>query len=307
MGVHSGLFGVVNGRNTVRQWSIEDTQAAQKYVASNTKAGSGRRRGVRDWTGSFQQYGHTPIVMPGYTFAFQGFTAPDNDQQAGTGTIYSGTAMVTQVVVTWNWGSGEIINIQTDFGGHLTLTRSDGQAALSDLTTPVVPQICGTQIRVISVKDDTPADVEGSLGDASDSGAGGEDQWPNLETATLTITSDVKTYVNSSTGCWTGRTRGPIDFTLAVVEQETKRSGGIHNAIQIEESLELKCFVTEDLYWHLKWAHIEGFTGISVNPETGDIISRTVNMGMDGIDPDGAKGTGFIKTPGGATFWPLAS
>jgi hypothetical protein len=275
MGVHSGRFGVVDGISTVRNWSINDVSAPQKFVASNTLNGAGRRKGIRSWSGSFGVYGHTPPVMPGEFFAFAGYTSPDDDV-SGDGTVYTGDAVVDSIALTVNWQNGEIISNVVNFSGHLVLTNSTDEYL--DVTAPTVPEVCGAKIQHDAATPGTFAD------------------WENIAQATLNISAANGSYVNSSTNCWTGRKAGPVDATLSVVEQETSRSD-----LDIYDDVQIKLYVTASLFWHFKWMHLKEFSNISVDRESGAILSRTANFEKNGF-VGGA--TGFIKKPDTTTWWP---
>jgi hypothetical protein len=286
MGVHSGKFGVVDGASTVRNWSINDEHASNAYVASNTLFGTGRRKGVRSWSGSFGYYGHTPPVLPGALFTFAGYTAPDDDV-SGDGVRYDGSAMATSITVSWDWSSGAIIGGVVNFNGHLKLTPSVG-AQVFDETVPVVPPSVGTKIEY----DTLPStDFE---------------EWCHLLSAELTITNAVQSYVNSCTvvdgDLWTGQKSGPIDATLAVTEQSTDRT-----LFDIGDDLDLKLYVSAAAFWHLTWMHVDNVTGLTVDRESGAIMQQTVNFGMQGFDVTAgsyAASQGKILLPSGSEFWP---
>lgn len=297
-GAHSGKFGVVNGNSTVRNWNVNETMAPAPFIASNTKGGRGRKRGIKDFTGGFQHYGGIPTVMPGDVFQFKGFTAPDNDQPNGTGTVIQGNAIVDNIAVTWNWSNGEAIQTQVNFSGDGALEALDSQAALLDNTNPQVQDICGGRIEVCESLD--PIGSTSGYGSLS----GGCTPWENLEQVVLTISADNQSYVNSSTNCWTRRKPGPIDWALAVTEQETARHGGIFDKIRRGNHVELNLYVDATQYWWLQWGIVHDFTGLNVDRETGAIISRTVNLAMSGFVNNNA---GRIRVPGASSnWWPVA-
>lgn len=294
MSAHSGKFGVVNGASTVRNWTLNDVSTPQRFVASNTKEGSGRVAGVRDWTGNYASYGGKPVVMPGEYFAWQGYTAPDDDISGNPGTVYSGTAIVESILVNWNWQTGEIINHVVNFGGHGALAADDATVAIADATFPDAPEICGRKLLYC------PLAGCGSVGSQSDCNL----EWPQIVSIALTISSDVVTSVNSSTDCWTERFAGPIDWTAAIVEEETQREG--LPGIDVGLDVELCIFVKPTEHWHLKWGHVRDFSGITIDMETGAITSRTVNLDMNGFDQVG-QAVGLITQPGEVTdWWPFA-
>lgn len=284
MGVFSGKFGVVNGRSSVKDWTITETEAQPKAVASNTYGGTIRRRGVGSWTGSYNALGGRPSVFPGQAFSFSGYTAPDNNTEGGTGQLYAGTARVSSLAITWNWASGELISHAVQFAGHLALGKSTG--VHSDLTAPQTDETCGTKI--------TYERAFGSGG--SSSGLSAMDEWENLVSATLTINSALQAYVNSSTLCWTGQAAGPIDWSISITEQENKNIG----RRQRGDDLYLRMYVDSEQYWDVMWAKIREYSGLSVNRE-GAIIQRTCNLDMNG---DLGGNPGSLKHPDGSVMWP---
>lgn len=275
MGLHSGKFGVVNGQSTVRNWSISDTMNNPKFVASNTQGGTGRRRGIRSWSGSYNQYGVYPVALPGQIVSFGGYTAPDNDV-SGNGKRYSGNIIIDSIAATWNWGSGDILSLVTNFSGHLALSSSTG--SYSDATDPTTPEVCGTKLEY---------STDGSTWD----------ELTNLTQAVLTITSANQAYVNSSTNCETGRKPGPLDFTLALTRQECDTEADFAKG----DDLQIRIYDTDSTFWLLKWAKVKEFTGLTVDTETGAIIQHTVNLEMNGfVDGD----VGQIVLPDDSVLWP---
>lgn len=287
MGVHSGKYGVVDNQSTVRTWSITDTMAPQSYVASNTRLGTGRQPGVHDFNGNFAYYGHTPPAMPGEEFDFAGYTAPDDDV-SGNGIRYDGPSIVENVQMNWNWTGGEILNGVVNFQGNGALVAAVG-AQLEDLTVPIVPPVADTKIQY-----------------SVDGGANWLD-WDNVAQAALTISATLHTVINSSTvdsgKVWTQRRAGPIDWTCAITEQDTIRS-----KFQKGDSIMLRLFVSATEFWELKWGLVNEFTGLTVDRQTGAIMQQTVNLGMNGFDPDAgsyAAAAGHIILPDTTTWWPF--
>lgn len=277
MGVHSGKFATVNGMSTVRNWTIVDDITNPKYVASNTLGGTGRESGIQSWSGSFGFYGGMPSVLPGELFAFLGYTAPDNDI-SGAGMRASGNAMIDSVVITYNWANGDIISSVANFTGDLALVWASGVQVV-DGTIPTVPSICGAKI------------------ETSDDGVAFT-PLPNVTQAVLTITAANQKYVNSSTNCWTGVKAGPIDFTLAITREDNliaTLAKGSNKVVKVWHS------ATALDFWLLKWGKVKGFTGITANAETGEIIKHTVTLEKNGF-VGGVVGT--IRTPGDVAYWP---
>lgn len=272
MGVHGGKFAIVNGVPGMRNWTVTENRPAAKAVNSATRNGTARRAGPANWSGSFAQHGHTPPVMPGESFSFIGYTSPTNDV-SGSGQTYSGTARVSNVVITWDWAAAAIISMVTNFTGHLALANGTGSYA--DSTDPVLPEMCGLAV---------------TWGDADTVIA-------NLTQAVLTISSALQTYTNSSTACWQGVLGGPIDWTLALTQQDDERVAELATG----EETHFKLEVDDTDYWHLGYGHIENYSNMQANRETGAIIARTINIAMNS-NKVADSSIGWISKPGG-TDW----
>jgi len=281
MSVHSGKFATVNGEPTVGAWSINDDSDTKAYRASNTKGGTDRRPGITSWSGSFERFSGLPIVMPGTSFSFLGYEAPDSDVSGGTGQTYSGTALVDSIALTWNWQGGDLLKLVTNFSGHLALITAAAQAAVADNTASDARGIVEV----------TPPTVQVN-------GAGGQVAWPNVAQISLTISAANQPYVNSSTAGGTGRKPGNIDWTLTATEQEVLRT--LFNKGDI---VDLKLFIDATTFWILKFGLVKGFTNIRHDRDTGAIISRNVQIDMKAFDAAGVVGQ--IRLPGASSdFWP---
>lgn len=279
---HSGKFAVVDGQNTVRNWTVAETQATQSYAASNTKGGMGRKRGVKDWAGGFSQYGGVPLVMPGETLAFKGYTAPDDDV-SGDGKTYGGNVLIDQIVVGWNWETGGLITTDYTFSGDGALEKTT--ETLTDATDPDPPESCGTIVKTAIVY---PAGIPTWV------------ELSKLVSAQLTITAANQTVVNSSTSNWTERRPGVIDWNVSIVSQDLD---AITDADLDTTDLGLQLFINATEFWSLTFGIIQAQDGISADAESGAIISQTLKVEMNGFDT--TEGAGEIILPGaGAAWWP---
>lgn len=283
-GVHGGKFAVVDNVSTVRNWSITETMTPAKSVASNTGGGTARRSGVSAWTGKYDAYGHTPYKIPGESFTFTGFTAPADDVST-PGDTWTGTVIVDSVVITWDWKAGTDIAHTVNFSGSLTLSVSTA-AVITDATDPELFPICGVPLKYIKISGTVSTDTV----------------YANISQAVLTLSATNQSYVNSSTACGTGRKAGPIDWSLQVTEETSGQHADIVKGAEFEFKLFVDAVPTN--CWDLKNGIVEGFTNLNVDRETGAIISRTVNISMQGVMSNGDLG--FIKKPGATTVWPPA-
>lgn len=282
MGVHSGRFAIVDGVDTVRNWNISETTSPARFVASNTRNGTGRRKGIRSWTGSYAKYGAKPLHMPGEFFNFLGYTAPDDDTEGGQGLCYSGSAIVDSVALMWNWQNGEILSHSVNFSGHLALTVETDDDP-QDLTEPDVPEVWGTKLAF-------GADVSAA-----------ETVIANMLQATLNISSSNQSYVNSSTYIgdkpWTGRTPGNIDWSLAAVIQDNIRTASVP---VVGEDTQIKLYIDDTLFWLLYWGHVRDYTGLTADRDSGAILQGTMNLDMNAsLGGD----IGRIQLPGESEAW----
>ena len=278
MAVHGGKHALVNGKPSVRTWSISDSHTPAKGVASNTKNGTLRRPGVMDWSGSYGAYGATPIVMPGDAFSFIGYTAPDDDV-SGIGQTYEGNAIVDNVVISWNWANGEMLSHVVNFAGDLQLTHTSG--IYVDDSLPEALSVCGTKLEY---------DLDNT----------GYVELDNILSMQLTLSCALQTYVNSSTACWTGRKAGPIDWTLAITQQDNIRA----EIFDKGDRCKWKLFIDDTKFWELIWGQVRDFSGITCDRETGAILQRSINVDMDCHD---GTDDGSVTNPLGTVWWPVAA
>lgn len=275
MGIHSGKFGAIDGISTARNWAVNEVSALKPFVASNTFGATGRRRGNRDWTGSIGHYGGKPLIMPGETFTFKGYSAPDNGVQGTAGPCRTGLAMVQNIAVTWNWEAGDIVSTVTNFGSAgAALSRTS--EAVTDATNIDAPSIQGAQIRI--------------------NPAGGASTYAELcpaLSATLNVLVADKPYVNSCTDGETGRKAGPIDWNLSLVVQENDLDD-LPFDIDDYVAIQIDIDSTNTNYWQLIYGQVKEFSGYTVDIETGNIITVTIpiEMSVDAGDGD-SEGAGI--------------
>lgn len=284
MGVHSGMWGVLNGVSTVRNWSITEVGDTKAYVASNTRGGTGRRPGNVDWNGNFNGYGGEPAVLPGEAFAFAGYTAPNDDAEGSDGSRYAGTSILDQVVINWNWEAGDIIQYASTFSSNGALSQS-ADGLYSDATAPDAPSVIGCEVRVQNVTD----------------AASGVVTLDDVVSASLTITAANKPYVNSSTSGQTLRKPGPIDWTLQLNLQNDDRLTlpmDVNDEVVVEIDIE-----AGGTYWSLSYGLVKEFSGLTVDRETGNIVACTIPINMAAYSHVDAA-IGAIVKPSGGTYWP---
>ena len=203
MGVFSGKYGNVatasGSVTSVSNWTVSETNNLFSFSASNTKSGKARSSGIYDYTGSFEGFGLPPL-MPGTVFQFKGYTAPNDPSVAATGeAIESGAeaSIVENVRISWDWSQASLLMYTLNFanatGAALTRNATSTQLDTTNFNSAAVT-VCGPDIFPTYGASNT--------------------EWNNVLTATLDITSNNLTYVNSSTDCGTARLSGVVDATL---------------------------------------------------------------------------------------------
>lgn len=217
MPVHTGILGAVNGVSTCRGWRINEKADNKAYTASNTKGGTGRKKGNVDWSGSFSQYGYTPARLPGATFTFTGYDGADTA---------SGPAICESADINCGIKDGGYLDSVVNFAGNGALAWAAGSA--SDLTVPDPPSVIGCKANwnaadidvtgwKLSLKSGNPTFVTAASLGSVQRAAGNKDASGSLDVA-----------VNTLAGL--------------------PRKGDV---------AELKLYVTAALFWHLKWAIID--------------------------------------------------
>jgi len=272
----SGRYGMVNGQTAVRKWNANFVSAPKKYVHSGTKAGPGRRRGIQDWNGGFDCYGHTPSLLPGVEFTFQGFTAPTTGVVGTNGSVYSGPAIVDSLQMSWNWETGDILSHAISFSGRGAWSKTLGH--YEDTSDEDPTQECI----------DLTITADGET-------------IPNVTQATMNLSSENKTYINSSTGGNTGRKAGVIDCTIGVTVQNTHFDDFV---LTIGDYIEIALGVGDAGEWIFSKMHLKDFSGIETNIETGDIIKFTANFEYSYLtkDEEDELVRGYIMLPDGTIF-----
>lgn len=276
MSILNGIGGAVNGKTDIRQWQISSSSDLQKYVASNTKGGSGRLAGNGDWQGNYNAYGHSPSTLPGESLAFQGSIDGTN------GAV--GTAICDSVEITIDIEAGAIISHVVNFSSNGALSL--GAAAASDATVPDPPTAIGCKVELGTL---VAAPVWTEITD--------------VRTVTLTITAENTPYVSSSTAGGTRRLAGNVDWTCSISVYEDDFS----DLPAVDDEKAIRIYVTGALYWLLEWGIFGEVSDLLVDRESAANVGATLNLSMKGYaDVDAAATEGSITEPDSTVFWPAA-
>jgi len=272
MGVLSGILGAVDGKKSVRSWTITTTNEIAAFVTSGGKHGTGRIAGNGDWNGSYEALGHTPEVMPGEALVFTGTIDGTNGA--------TGTAIVDSVTINWDQEGGAPITHTVNFSSNGALTL--GAAAATDVVVPTpVPSVaCKVMLDLVG---GTPAELV------------------DVRNMSLTITAGNAAYKSSSSAGGTLRTAGNIDFTLSI----SVYTDDFANLPAAGDVKEVHLYVDDTLFWSLKWVIFGDASDLKVDVEEAAIVSATLNGAMNGTALLVATQTlGEIAQPGPTVWWP---
>lgn len=279
MGVHTGEYGCIEGVSNVRNWSISEEATAEMVRNSSTKGAAARVSGVKRVTGSYEAESGIPFKMPGESFTpFKGYTAPDDDVFGSDGVTANVAAIVESVTINLNWSGNESVNHSVEFQGTDELTFVT--EFIEDPGPLAIGSICDVKIEY--------------------GAEGAEVLIENIESATLTFTRENQAYINSSTNCVESYKSGPLDWTLEIVLQDNVRP----IALQADERF--KVWINDTEFYILEYGHVEAYNDLSVDPQTGAIITQSMSVVMQAArQSDGVVGK--IILPGGSTYWPPAA
>lgn len=290
-GPRSGKHGVValtaTGVNHVRNWNLNWNYALEDRVHSASASGHERFAGVEDWNGSFAGFGGAPPVFPGDEVALKLFCGPSDGVWGHTGKVWVGNAIIDNIAITWNWQPNNSLSWTANFSANGCLTDEEGE--YYDTTS----QTCLAKMCSL---------LPYYLDDCTGTGVA-YTEWPNVESAVLTISAANIPYINSSTDCCTYRRAGIIDWSLDIVDQED------YLIMDNTDAWSFRLYDTATTYWDLAWGLLSGITNVTVDVETGAIKNKTNNIVMAGrycCDGTGAD-LGYIINPGIETKWPVAA
>lgn len=279
MTVVSGQFGAVNAQASVSDWTISKTATTSAFVASNTKGGTGRVTSIQDWTGTFNQNVGEPTVLPGTSFTFQGALGPTTGVWDSNAVTYSGTAFMQQAAITWDFSASNIITSSLTFQGDGAVTGPTA-ATVKDTSAPAVKAVYGTKLQK-----------------AAATGTPTWEEVDNIASMSLTLTSDIKSYVNSSTAGWTKRLAGNYDWTAEVTLQDDAEP------VAVGTDYKWRFFIDSTTYWELIWGQVTGYGNIAANPSSGDIVSKSFSIAMNGYADTSNPTDGIVTTPSSADWW----
>lgn len=244
----------------------------QELVHAGTKGGRQRLQGVKDWNGTWEEYGFVPSFWPGDEISYVGSI----DGVKG----YAGEAIVTQVVITIPVGAGTAPTISGTFRGIGELDLSDSTAvALPTVADVDIPSVHGLCV-LLAALSDSPSYVAQA----------------GTNEITITLSIEALEVNNCSTsgvmdaieGLWdaTISYKRYVDDTATIPEPGTP----YHVRIPID--------IAGTEYYQFEYMRVGDISDITLNRETGEVLNVTIPLSMSMIETIGATvtvGSGVTK------------
>lgn len=292
-GPRSGKHAFVSGLSQITGWTLNWNESYETKYHSASRGAPERTRGVEDWNGTITGFGGNPGLFPGDEFAFRFFDGPDDGVYGHTGLIWYGNGIIDSMSIVWNWTPNQSLNWTINFSANGCLDDMIGE--LYDTSTECANRMCNLAIEY----DEACL----SLGTGTGTGTGSYLEWPNVESATWTVTANNQVITNSSTQCCTERTAGTLDWTLDIVDQEQ------YLILDRSTPYAFKLYTTSTAYWLLKWGYLLNVSNIRADISTGAIMTKTNNFAMTGRVCCGTDSaiTGVITDPDSTDVWPVAA
>jgi len=293
--VVSGTHGLVDGRSTVREWSITLTDEVTEVVASNSKGATIQYPGNQNWSGSFKSWDLQPTMLfPGDTFTFKGVMSQHANGDQSTAQSGTNEAIVDSIEIEWDFSGGGPIGYTVNFSanGTLTLIKVLAISALVDGTAHAMIPTIGTKFEW-SPRIATPAFV----------------QLCDITGMTLSFDSGNQDYVSSCSPGVHKKVTGNFTATASI---DVLIDDFLDATVpQVSDNILCKFYTTSTLFWAVNHMTVTEFSNIGANLESGAPVGLTISLAFTGF----AKNTvtpfawneGIVQTPEAVpvTKWPV--
>jgi hypothetical protein len=276
MSVLTGIGGAVNAVPGIADWEIQVSKDLKALATSGSKGAMLRVVGNKSWSGSYRVYLDQPLQLPGDAFTFLGSI----DGTSGA----AGTAIVdeVQVVADLEAANPVVSTVKFSSNGDLTL----GANVATDTAAPTITDALGIKAATGTV---VATPVWTDISDVR--------KW------TLTLKTDNKQYVSSTTPGITKRKKGNIDasFTIDVYCSDfaVPPQPGDIKAVRL--------YSTAARFWEIYWGIFGELTGLKVDRETAALVGATCNGSLNGATVVGGAATvGHVTPPSTTVWWPAA-
>lgn len=291
MGVVTGRQSRFKGDSTIlpsfRSANITHDPQLIELVHAATKGGRQRLKGVEDWNGTWNEFGFAPTWYPGDEIVFIGSI----DGTATAGKAWTGTALVTQVVITIPVNQKGPPTVEGTFRGVAELDKSDDTA----VTLPSNPDSIVTVPNNLCVQ---LASLSGSPSYSAQSGT-------NEITITLSIEDQEFHHCGSSgfmdalEGLWDAN----VTYSRFVDDLSTLPEEGLGYHVRVPID------ATASEYWQFEYMRVGALSDIMLDRESGSLLNVTIPLEMsmiENIASTATVGSGVTK-PGGGVWRPTES
>lgn len=294
MAAISGLNGLLslNGTSAVssiRDWSINPTNAVVAGAASNSGGAEFNVRGVSDFTGTFNLYGASclGIVVPGTAYVLYG--------QTGGGEVMGGI-IVDSIVTTCDIEGGGLLSAVVNFssiGSSTAVYTANNNALTFQAQT--------------SLSNTSTPDLHSGIGCSAAWGPVGESvaSVPAVRSWTHTLTCNNVRHSHSGAGGVTKRVRGRKSASMSLQFYE----GAVADFDEAATSFvpgtagELRLYANADDYWQFKWGVITA-SPISTPIEEPGMVSNQLDFAWTAYtDIEGTMTKGTIVDPNSVAFF----
>jgi hypothetical protein len=265
----------LDGVPTFRKATINPKSNLQELVHAGTKGGRQRIIGIKDWDGTYEEYGMVPTWFPGDSVTVTGSL----DGSEGV----EGDAIVTQTVITIPISDKTPPTIVGTFRGvgALSLDDSSAVALPSAQDIPEVANLCVLL-----------AELSGSPSYSAQA---------NTNEIVITLTADAQEYHDCGSSGWMESTEGLWDAEV-VYKRRCKPSelptwgGAYHVRVPIDAAA--------SEYYQFEYMRVGDFSDITLDRETGELLNISIPLSMSMIESVGGSatiGTGVTKPD--TTVW----
>lgn len=270
MAVSSGLGGTVNGFDTVRKWSVNNTDAGPSFVASNSDGMTGSIAGNKDWSGTVELYGYTPAFIPGEGLTFAGWNGASRA---------TGTAIVNSLSLTCDIEAGGILSHTLGIQGNGAL--SFNTTTVTDSANPAIYTAIGCKAAFDAAGGSSYTDID------------------NVKNWSLNIDCATQQYVNSGTAGIVLRKAGVLSGKASVaVDQDAYASLPTVGTVG-----SLRLYVSATLHYQLLYCRVVDVTR-TTDIETGAINGAVINYDYTGFKSlTGVMTKGSITKPDTTVLW----
>jgi hypothetical protein len=285
MGVISGKLGNLEGVNTYRNANITDVSNLKELRHAGTQGGIQRLIGVKDWNGTWDEFGMVPTWFPGEEVTYQ----QSIDGTSTAGKIVKGTALVTQVVITIPVGGQEPPTITGTFRGVTAISYS-ATDAMTTPTAQIIPPAKGICVQLADQTPDSPSFVAEA----------------NTNNIVITLSIEAKEFNDCSTLGIMDALDGGFDANVTYTRYIDDWS--LLPSKDTPYSCKIGLDSVDTTFYLFDYMLVGDVTNIGVNPETGDIVEVTIPLLHSQIEtigtttPTATKGS--IKKPDTTTWRP---